>query len=477
MFQTTIGPVQEDGSTVYLRPETAQGIFLDFKTTLIFARKKPPFGIAQIGKSFRNEITPGNFIFRTLEFEQMEMEFFVPPDEARAVVRVLVPGAPELVHAARHQPRAPAPAPARRGGALALLDRHERRRVPVPDRLVRARGRRQPRQLRPHPARASSRGEKLEWKDPQTGKGYLPHVIEPAAGLGRTMLALLCEAYDEDEIGGEKRTVLRLHPSMAPIKVAVLPLLRKDGHPEKAREIYEELRKRMTRRVRRGRQHRQALPAPGRDRHAVRGHGRPPDARGRHGHAARPRHARPRNACRSRASASCLGACDESHVVASGGCSVRVCPPARRSPTTISTRAGSAATGARMEIDFTEDRRQWHEVMTEHERRAALWNYAMFFHGEDAVADDLAPFIDAAPREEQKYFLATQQVDEARHAIFFKRFMHEVVGRGDGIDRRAGCSAIRAGAHVGLPQDLRAAGRDHRRAAHATAAASRSRGR
>ncbi|WP_028067292.1 ribonucleotide-diphosphate reductase subunit beta [Solirubrobacter soli] len=84
------------------------------------------------------------------------------------------------------------------------------------------------------------------------------------------------------------------------------------------------------------------------------------------------------------------------------------------------------------EIDFTEDRRQWHEVLTEHERRAALWNYAMFFHGEDAVADDLAPFIDAAPREEQKYFLATQQVDEARHAIFFKRFLHEVVGRGDG---------------------------------------------
>src|SRR5215204_1107611 len=83
MFETTIGPVQEEGSTVYLRPETAQGIFLDFKTTLTFARKKPPFGIAQIGKSFRNEITPGNFIFRTLEFEQMEMEFFVPPDEAQ----------------------------------------------------------------------------------------------------------------------------------------------------------------------------------------------------------------------------------------------------------------------------------------------------------------------------------------------------------------------------------------------------------
>ena len=92
------------------------------------------------------------------------------------------------------------------------------------------------------------------------------------------------------------------------------------------------------------------------------------------------------------------------------------------------------------EIDFTEDRRQWHEVLTEHERRAALWNYAMFFHGEDAVTDDLAPFIDAAPREEQKYFLATQQVDEARHAIFFKRFMHEVVGRRRRHASRAACA-------------------------------------
>ena len=114
--------------------------------------------------------------------------------------------------------------------------------------------------------------------------------------------------------------------------------------------------------------------------------------------------------------------------------------------------------------------------MTEHERRAALWNYAMFFHGEDAVADDLAPFIDAAPREEQKYFLATQQVDEARHAIFFKRFMHEVVGRGDGTIA-GGAARHRAGADLGLPQDVRAAGRGHRRAAHATARASRSRGR
>ena len=130
-----------------------------------------------------------------------------------------------------------------------------------------------------------------------------------------------------------------------------------------------------------------------------------------------------------------------------------------------------------MEIDFTEDRRQWHEVLTEHERRAALWNYAMFFHGEDAVADDLAPFIDAAPREEQKYFLTTQQVDEARHAIFFKRFMHEVVGARRRHRSRGGLRGHRAGADLGLPQDVRAAGRDHRRAAHRPRRASRWRGR
>ena len=103
MFETTIGPVKEAGATVYLRPETAQGIFLDFKQVLQFARRKPPFGIAQVGKSFRNEITPGNFVFRTLEFEQMEMEFFVPPDEAEQVVRALARGAPRLVRAARHR--------------------------------------------------------------------------------------------------------------------------------------------------------------------------------------------------------------------------------------------------------------------------------------------------------------------------------------------------------------------------------------
>src|SRR3954452_9122875 len=124
-----------------------------------------------------------------------------------------------------------------------------------------------------------------------------------------------------------------------------------------------------------------------------------------------------------------------------------------------------------MEIDFTEDRRQWHEVLTEQERRAALWNYAMFFHGEDAVADALAPFIDAAPREEQKYFLATQQVDEARHAIFFHRFMHEVVERGDGtIASALEATRLAVGgppprADLGLREDVRDARPGDRRPA------------
>ena len=246
MFQTTIGPVQEEGSTVYLRPETAQGIFLDFKTTLQFARKKPPFGIAQVGKSFRNEITPA----------QLHLPHARVRADGDGVLR-----------------------PARRGGqwyeywCQERLDWYTRLGISRERLRLRAAHRRTScRTTPPRPATSSTStpsagrelegvanrgnfdltqhakfsGEKLEWKDPQTGKGYLPHVIEPAAGLGRTVLALLCEAYDTDEIGGEKRTVLRLHPSVAPVKVAVLPLLRKDGHPEKAREIYEDLRRRMS---------------------------------------------------------------------------------------------------------------------------------------------------------------------------------------------------------------------------------------
>ncbi len=166
--------------------------------------------------------------------------------------------------------RPPAPARARRRRAQPLLERHERRRVPLPHRLVGARGHRQPRRLRPHASTPSSRGEKLEYFDQRPGERYVPHVIEPAAGVDRATLAFLVDAYDEEEVGGETRTVLKLHPRLAPVKVAVLPLVRKDGQPELAREVRDAAAPPDADRVRRGRLDRQALPPPGRDRHAVR---------------------------------------------------------------------------------------------------------------------------------------------------------------------------------------------------------------
>src|ERR671918_998266 len=244
MFETTIGPVKDSASTVYLRPETAQGIFLDFKTTLGFARRKPPFGIAQVGKSFRNEITPGNFIFRTLEFEQMEMEFFVPPDEAQEWhehwLKERMDWYVRLGIRADHLRLRPHDADELSHYSSATSDVEYL--YPIGWSELEGIANRGDFDLTQH---AKFSGEKLEYFDPETRERYIPHVIEPAAGVGRTMLALLCDAYDEDEIGGERRTVLRLHPAVAPVKVAVLPLLRKDGHPERAREIHADLRRRM----------------------------------------------------------------------------------------------------------------------------------------------------------------------------------------------------------------------------------------
>jgi glycyl-tRNA synthetase len=241
MFETTIGPVKEAGATVYLRPETAQGIFLDFKTVLGFARRKPPFGIAQVGKSFRNEITPGNFVFRTLEFEQMEMEFFVPPDEAEQWhehwlrermdwymrlgiradhLRLRAHDADELSHYSSATSDVEYLYPIGWSELEGIANRGDF-------------------DLTQH---AKFSGEKLEYFDTASGERYVPHVIEPAAGVGRTVLAALCDAYDEEEVAGEQRTVLKLHPRLAPIKVAVLPLVRKDGQPELAQEAFELLR-------------------------------------------------------------------------------------------------------------------------------------------------------------------------------------------------------------------------------------------
>jgi glycyl-tRNA synthetase len=217
---------------------------VNFKNVLQFSRKKPPFGIAQVGKSFRNEITPGNFVFRTREFEQMEMEFFVPPDEA--------PRWYEFWKQARHEWYV----------RLGIRDDHLRLREHDPDELshyssatadveylfpigwseLEGIANRGDFDLTQH---ATFSGEKLEYFDSQTKERYVPHVIEPAAGADRATLAFLVDAYDEEEVDGEQRTVLKLHPRLAPVKVAVLPLVRKDGQPEVAKELYATLRGQM----------------------------------------------------------------------------------------------------------------------------------------------------------------------------------------------------------------------------------------
>jgi glycyl-tRNA synthetase len=241
MFETTIGPVKEAGATVYLRPETAQGIFLDFKTVLGFARKKPPFGIAQVGKSFRNEITPGNFIFRTLEFEQMEMEFFVAPDEAQQWhehwLEERLNWYVRLGIRPDHLKLRPHDADELSHYSSATSDVEYL--YPIGWSELEGIANRGDFDLTQH---AQHSGEKLEYFDTGSGERYVPHVIEPAAGVGRTVLAVLCDAYDEEEVAGEQRTVLKLHPRLAPIKVAVLPLVRKDGQPELAHEVFELLR-------------------------------------------------------------------------------------------------------------------------------------------------------------------------------------------------------------------------------------------
>ncbi len=240
MFKTYAGPVEGKGAEVFLRPETAQGMFTNFSNVLQTSRKKPPFGIAQIGKSFRNEITPGNFVFRTREFEQMEMEFFVPPAEAQEWY--------QYWRNERFQWYLDLGMPAEK---LRLRD-HEADELshyssgtadveflfPWGWDELEGIANRGSYDLTAH---ATASGEKLDYFDPQTGERYTPHVIEPAAGATRTMMAFLMAAYDEEEVRGETRLVLHLHPRLAPYKVAVLPLSKKPELTGPAQELLAQL--------------------------------------------------------------------------------------------------------------------------------------------------------------------------------------------------------------------------------------------
>ena len=270
MFETNVGAVVEDSNKAYLRPETAQGIFVNFKNVVDTGRVKVPFGIAQVGKSFRNEITPRNYIFRSREFEQMELEFFCHPDEsddwyaywrktrfqwyvdhglksdnlrlrdhdpdelafyskATADIEYAFPfGIAELEGIAhrsdydlnQHQKFS--------GKDLSYFDeeRWERDKAALS---------------------LTAFKDYLKGREGQEKPGYpyqyVPHVIEPSAGADRATLAFLCEAYQEDTVGGETRTVLKFHPRLAPIKAAVFPLVKRDGMPEMAEKIYRDLKK------------------------------------------------------------------------------------------------------------------------------------------------------------------------------------------------------------------------------------------
>jgi len=241
MFKTFMGPVEEDAAVVYLRPETAQGIFVNFQNVRTITRRRLPFGIAQIGKSFRNEISPGNFIFRSREFEQMECEYFVPPAQAEDAYRAWIQE--------RHAWYL----------SLGIKPESLRLREHTPDELshysagttdieflfpwgwgeLEGIANRTDYDLRRH---SEVSGKDLTYVDDLTNERYLPYVVEPAAGVDRTVMALLCDAYDEVEVNGEQRTFLRLHHSLAPYKVAVLPLSKKDSLIGVAHEIERTLR-------------------------------------------------------------------------------------------------------------------------------------------------------------------------------------------------------------------------------------------
>ena len=273
MFETFLGPVTDSSAQTCLRPETAQGIFVNFANVTSSTRVKLPFGIAQIGKSFRNEINPRNFTFRSREFEQMEMEFFCAPGsddewfqkwvEARwqwyldlglGKGRMRLRAHEKLAHYSKATTDIEYLFPFGWGELEGIANRtdFDLRQHQRGARTLGAWQKQENGDLASLPL-AEEDGEyakgKLSYFDDEKKQRYIPYVIEPAAGADRATLAFLCDAYDEDRAPDAKgqeevRVVLRLHPRLSPIKAAVLPLLRKDGHPERAEKIYKELRKR-----------------------------------------------------------------------------------------------------------------------------------------------------------------------------------------------------------------------------------------
>ncbi len=242
MFKTSIGPAEDSSSEAYLRPETAQGIFVNFPNVLTASRKRPPFGIAQIGKAFRNEITTGNFIFRTREFEMMEIEYFVMPGEDEEAhekwiedclawyaglgvdpsrLRVRQHGAEELSHYAKATYDIEYRYPWGWGEIQGIANRTDY-------------------DLKAH---AEASGQNLSYYDQQTDRHIVPYVIEPSAGVDRAVMTFLVDAYTQEEVvsasgKAEKRVVLKLHPEIAPVKVAILPLSRNERLAPTAREVF-----------------------------------------------------------------------------------------------------------------------------------------------------------------------------------------------------------------------------------------------
>ncbi len=243
MFKTFMGPLEDETAVVYLRPETAQGIYVNFLNVKNASRQKVPFGIAQIGKAFRNEITPGNFIFRTREFEQMEMQYFINPKEDEkwfeywkgqrwqwyidlginpSKLRWHEHGPNDLAHYAKAAYDIEYEYPF---GWKELEGVHNRTDF----------------DLSRH---QEATGKKQIYRDDATGESFVPYIIETSAGCDRTVLTVLVDAYNEDDSRGEKSAVLKFNPKIAPLKAAVLPLVKKDGMPEIATKIYTELKKR-----------------------------------------------------------------------------------------------------------------------------------------------------------------------------------------------------------------------------------------